>query len=105
VSILPSQVLWILGKNYSGLENELIWSVAGGCVSLVVGLLFTLSTSRGWAIHPLISIPVTISAIVCYASLMNISSLAGILRFNLFVAFIEVIMYFIYCLRKIKKAQ
>ena len=79
--------------------------MAGSCISLFAGLLFTISTSRNWAINPLISIPLTLIAIICGASLINISSLAGVLKFNLFVSSIEVIIYFVYCISKINKVQ
>ena len=103
VSMMPRQLLWVLGKNYSGLENELILSVAASCISLFAGLLFTISTSRNWAINPLISIPLTVFAIISGALLIDISSLAGILKFNLFVSSTEVLIYVIYCVLKINK--
>jgi O-antigen/teichoic acid export membrane protein len=105
VSIFPSQLLWVLGKNYSGLEKELVLSVAGSCISLFAGLLFTISTSRNWAINPLVSIPLTLIAIICGALLINISSLAGVLKFNLFVSSIEVVIYLVYCISKIIKCN
>ncbi|MDB5061448.1 MAG: polysaccharide biosynthesis protein [Mucilaginibacter sp.] len=105
VSQFPAQLLWILGKNYSGLEKELILNVAGSCTSLFAGLLFTISTSRNWIINPLISIPLTLATIICGVLLINISSLAGILKFNLFVSSTEVIFYFVYCILKINKVQ
>lgn len=105
VSMFPAQLLLILGKSYSGLEIELVLSVAGSCISLFAGLLFTISTSRNWAIDPLISIPLTLITIICGALLINISTLAGILKFNLFVSSTEVIIYFVYCVFKINKVQ
>lgn len=105
VSIFPSQLLWVLGKNYAGLEHELVLSVAGSCISLFAGLLFTISTSRNWAVNPLISIPLTVAAIICGAVLIDISTLAGVLKFNLFVSSVEVVIYLVYCLFKIYKVQ
>jgi O-antigen/teichoic acid export membrane protein len=103
VSIFPTQLLWILGKSYSTLGKELILSVTGSCISLMAGLLFTLSTSRNWNINPLLSIPITLAAIACGAFLINISTLTGVLKFNLFVSSIEVLIYFFYCLFRIRK--
>jgi O-antigen/teichoic acid export membrane protein len=105
VSMFPAQFLWILGKNYSGLEKELVLSVAGSCISLFAGLLFTISTSRNWAINPLLSISLTLTTIICGALLINMSSLSGILKFNLFVSSTEVIIYFVYCMLKINKVE
>lgn len=105
VSILPTQLLWILGKSYSGLERELVFSVAGSCMSLMAGLLFTITTSRNWAINPIVSIPLTLVSIICAISLIDISTLQGILKLNLLVSFAEVCMYFIYCSLKISKVS
>jgi O-antigen/teichoic acid export membrane protein len=103
VSLFPTQILWILGKDYSGLEKELVLSVAGSCISLFAGLLFNISTSRTWVINPLISIPIKIVTIICGAFFLNLTSLTGILEFNIFLASTEVIIYFVYSLLKINR--
>jgi O-antigen/teichoic acid export membrane protein len=105
VSIFPGQLLMILGKNYSGLEKELILSIAGSCISLFAGLLFTISTSRNWIINPFVFIPLTLVTIICGISLINLTSLAGVLKFNLFVSSTELLIYFIYGILKINKIQ
>ena len=100
-ALFPKQLLLILGKNYTSLENELILSVIGSCLGLITGSLFTLSSSRGWALNPVISIPLTLLAITSGAAFIDVSNLSGILKFNLFVATTEVGIYLIYCLIKI----
>ena len=103
VYLFPAQILWILGKDYSNLKTELILSIAGSCLGLVAGSAFGLSTSRGWAINPLISIPLTLGAIILGISIIDISTLVGVLKFNLFVYIVEIIMYYLYCAIKISK--
>lgn len=103
VSIFPGELLWILGRNYAGLHQELLLSVAGGCMSVFAGLLFTLATSRNWTIHPAIVIPITIAALITGILIFDISSLAGILRLNLWVSFTEVLIYMLYCFFRIHK--
>lgn len=65
--------------------------------------LFTLATSRNWAFNPASSIFITILTIIIGITLIDISSLKGVLEFNLFVASLEGIMYLVYCLFKIGK--
>lgn len=101
VWLFPSEILWVLGKNYSNLGLELLLIIAISCLGLVSGLSFNLSTCRQWAIHPLISIPITLAAIAISASLFNLSTLLGVLMFNLLVAMVEVIMYISYCMMRI----
>lgn len=103
VYLFPSQILWILGKDYSYLKNEFLLIMAGSCLGLLSGASFGICSSRGWAINPLISIPLSIAAIVSGILLIDISTLMGILKFNLFIYLVEVIMYFVYCLQKIWK--
>jgi O-antigen/teichoic acid export membrane protein len=105
VYLFPSQVLWILGKEYGNLQTELVLSIAGSCLGLVAGSSFGLSSSRGWAINPLLSIPLTIGAIIVGIIIIDISTLIGILKFNLFVYVVEIIMYYVYCIIKINKVS
>jgi O-antigen/teichoic acid export membrane protein len=104
VYIFPAQILWILGKDYSNLKTELVLSIAGSCMGLIAGSAFGLASSRGWAINPLLSIPLTIVAIIVGTILIDISSLMGVLKFNLFVYFVEIIMYYVFCTLKIRGA-
>ena len=101
VYLFPSEVLWILGKDYSNLKQELVLNVVGSCLSLIAGIAFTLFTSRGWAINPIISIPISILSIVVGIMFMDVSSLKGVLLLNIFVAGVQVLMNGLYCFIKI----
>ncbi|OUJ71253.1 MATE family efflux transporter [Hymenobacter crusticola] len=105
VWLFPSEILWVLGKDYANLESAVVLNIINSCLGLIAGASFSICTSRGWAIHPLISIPVTIVAIICGVFLFNISSLLGILTLNIFVSSIEVIMYVVYSLLNITKIR
>lgn len=102
VALFPTQLLWILGENYRGLEKELVLSIAGGCLNLMAVSLFTLATSRNWAFHPVWSISIIVFTMIAGIIFIDITTLTGVLKFNLLVASIEGIMYFIYCLYKIQ---
>jgi O-antigen/teichoic acid export membrane protein len=101
VWMFPHEILWILGKEYAMLSNELVLIITGSCINLLAGLSFSLFTSRGFAINPMISIPVSILAIILGAVLLNISSLQGILLFNICIATVQFIMNSLYGLIKI----
>ncbi|MGY2134558.1 polysaccharide biosynthesis protein [Hymenobacter sp. HD11105] len=98
----PAEVLWILGKDYANLETEVVLNVINGCLGVILGASFSICTSRGWAINPLISIPITIGTIICGIMLFDISSLSGILLMNIFIMVVETIMYSSYNLLKIR---
>jgi O-antigen/teichoic acid export membrane protein len=101
--LFPSEMLWILGKNYSGLNIELLLYVADSCLGLLWGSAYILGTTRGWNIHPGFSITVSISSIVVGAMVIDISTVRGVLLLNLFVSLIQVFMYGSYTLLKIIK--
>jgi O-antigen/teichoic acid export membrane protein len=100
-SLVPGPLLWILGKDYIGLESQLLLSVAGSCISVLAGLLFSISLSRNWALNPLISLPLTLGTIAFGAMFMDLSTLTGVLKFNILIASIEVLLYLCFNIIKI----
>ena len=103
--LFPTQVLWILGKSYSNLKTELVLNIAVSCLNIIWGSAYVLGTSRGWTINPIVSIPVSILAIVCGALLIDVSSLKGVLVLNIFVALIQLFMYTSYTVIKILRVR
>lgn len=101
--LFPHEMLWILGKNYAGLNIELLLYVIDSCLGLLWGSAYILGATRGWNIHPAFSITVSICSIVLGALLIDVSTVKGVLFLNLFVSFIQVLMYGSYTLLKIIK--
>lgn len=98
VWLFSNQILWVLGDSYSNLNYELVLAIIGSCLVMISGGAFRMSTQRGWAIHPGVSIPVNILSIATGIMILNVSTLVGVLYFNIFTASIQVIMnagYFI----------
>jgi hypothetical protein len=102
VYLYPTQTLWILGRNYSNLRIELILNVAVSCINLIAGICFNLNTARGWAINPVISISLNILSIIIGVIFINVTSLKGVLILNIFVGMVDVLMYLVYTLNKIR---
>lgn len=103
VWLFPTQVLWILGKNYSGLNTELVLSIAGSCLGLITGISFSLISGRGWATNPLITISVELATLVLGILLLDISTLKGVLLLNIFMTFVQAVMYVTYGTIKIAR--
>ncbi|GAT63249.1 polysaccharide biosynthesis protein [Paludibacter jiangxiensis] len=102
VYLFSDSILWILGKNYIGLQNELILSIIGSCIGLLAGVAFSLFTSRGWVINPVFSIFLSLLSIVVGALIFNMSSLQGVLLYNIYLSFFQLLINGGYCLYKIK---
>jgi O-antigen/teichoic acid export membrane protein len=90
--IYHSRVLWILGGAYQHLETELLLNIIGYCLTLIAGLSFSLYTSRGWVIKPVISIPINVAAISLGVFFLNVATLKGILILNIVVASCQIAM-------------
>ncbi|CAH8293055.1 O-antigen/teichoic acid export membrane protein [Mariniflexile fucanivorans] len=105
ISLLSTEILWVLGDKYSGLEYELTLSIIGFCVSTFAGVSFSFYSTRGWIIHPIIVILVDLSAVVSGVFIFPISNLKGVLEFNIYVASILCLMNFLYSLIKIKSIK
>jgi O-antigen/teichoic acid export membrane protein len=103
VYFFPKPILWLLGNAYAELQHELVLSIIGSCISLMGGIAFSLYTSRGWVLNPLILIGVNLSSIIVLSLMVNLSSLSGILMLNVGIAFIGFVLNGIYCLNKILK--
>lgn len=102
---IPSQILWLLGKNYSGLQLELLLMIIGSSISLIAGVAFSLNISRNWIINPVLSISISIASILVGALLFDVSQLIGILYFNIFLAVVQFIINFTYGVNKINKLK
>ncbi|WP_345160942.1 polysaccharide biosynthesis protein [Pontibacter saemangeumensis] len=101
VLLFPSKMLWVLGEKYLNLKFELFLTIIGSCLGLIAGTFFSAFTSRGWAINPLISIPISLLAIVLGIIAVDVSTLKGALMFTIFINTVQVLINGTYCILKI----
>lgn len=105
VWMFSTQILMILGPNYSGLTKEVVLKIFISCLGIISASTFSLFTSRSWAINPFISIPVSISSIALGVIFIDVSSLGGVLALNIMVQLVQVTMNVTYCLVKIHRSN
>ncbi|WAC39059.1 hypothetical protein [Pedobacter sp. SL55] len=103
--LFATPLLLIIGKQYSGLEHELLLSMIGSCVSLLAGTVFSLYIARGWVINPIISIPINLVIIIVGIVIFNPSTIEKALVLNIIIAAGQLLMNFIYALIKINKVS
>ena len=101
VYTFPHQLLWLLGKDYSGLSEELIMSMAGSCLALVSSSIFALSTCRGYIIYPVISIPLNLLTLLAGILLFDVSTIHGILLLNIMIAAVQIVMLVVFFFIKV----
>lgn len=99
VYLFSSQILWVLGEKYQNLNYELFLAVVTTCLVHIGGGAFRMSNQRGWPIHPALSISVSVASVIAGVMIFEISTLVGVLYFNIFTAFIQIILnvgYFVF---------
>lgn len=101
VWLFPDQVLWILGSKYNHLKDELVLCFIGTCLNLFVGINYGLNASRGWLLHPAIGIAGGIAGIICGVLLIDISTIKGVLWFNMFTGVVGLFIHPLYGIIKL----
>jgi O-antigen/teichoic acid export membrane protein len=101
VYFFPAPILWILGKDYKGLNYELLLSIIGSCISLLSGISFALYSSRGWALSPIVLITINLFAIIVFASILDLSNLEGVLFLNIFLGLVALLQTTFFSIFKI----
>jgi O-antigen/teichoic acid export membrane protein len=101
VYIFPHQLLWILGKDYSGLSQELLLSMIGSCLALISSSVFAISTCRGYIIYPLVSIPLNLLTLVIGIYLFDVNTIYGILLLNIMIAAVQIVMLVVFFFIKV----
>ena len=99
------KILWLLGANYSNLSSELTLSMVAGCISLIGGISLFLYTSRGWIMNPVISISLSVIALILGVTIFDISNLMGVIKLNILIAVNQYLVHTFYCLIKIYKTK
>ncbi|TVT41510.1 polysaccharide biosynthesis protein [Hymenobacter setariae] len=103
--LFSSQILLVLGDKYTGLSKELVLLLIGSTISSMAGNSFYLSNNRGWVINPAIPIIVSIVSICLGVYFLKVSSLEGVLIFNIFIAIPQLIVHFTYAVIRARSVK
>lgn len=82
VAAFPQQILSVLGSQYSGLHAEGVLMAFCAVVSTTAGLLWAINSARAWIVSPALLIPCTIAVQVAVMSVVNLSTVKGVLLFS-----------------------
>ena len=107
-SIMPQFFLMILGKQYYGLEEELILIMISSSVINLLGVLWQLNNSRGWVKYIWMYTPVTIISQIILIIILNLTTIKGIILFTIYsqiVGFLTIGTLFARGLSSLKKEQ
>jgi len=98
VILFPLPVLSVLGKAYNNLSIEIAMMTAGGCISMLSGITYSLSVSRGFILPPIVHIGVNLITQIVLIYILDLSSIQNILLFTIvssLIAYVMTLTYFI----------
>lgn len=81
---VPHFFLFILGNEYYGLEEELILVMVSSSIIKLLGVLWQLNNARGWVKYIWLYTPLTILSQILLIPFFNLSTLKGIILFNIY---------------------
>jgi len=101
--LFSSQILLLLGRNYTGLDHALLLCIIGSSLGLLTNVAFGLISSRGFFMHTVFLIIVNVLSIVVAIFFFNLATLQGILWFNIMVEGISFLLAVCYSYYQLKK--
>lgn len=82
--------LWLLGSKYTHLRHELVLMLLGMCIANTSSLVWSLNVVRGWIWLAWLNIPLTLGTQAVSAMLFDLSSVAGLAKFVIVTAVVQV---------------
>ncbi len=98
-------ILMVLGDKYAGLSYEMTLSMFSGGIALIAGISLSLYTSRGWVINPIISISLSILALILGIIICEIDTLVGVIKLDIIVSVNQYLVHTGYCVYKIYRSK
>lgn len=103
--VFADEILFVIGENYSGLQPELMLAILGSGLSLIASIAFFLNISRDWVMNPAISVSISIASLVVGVFLFDVTTLQGVLIYNIFLAAVQLTLNGFYGMLKIKRLK
>ena len=83
-ALFTPQFLWLLGSKYQHLKPEFIIMVLSNIVAFIAGVMWSLNAARAWFKYSWLYIPLTLATQALLLTLLNVSTVRGVLVFSLF---------------------
>ncbi|MDX6500268.1 MAG: hypothetical protein QOG23_3528 [Blastocatellia bacterium] len=81
--LFPSELLWILGSKYSHLRGQLLLMMTLTAFSSLIAAMWSLNSTKAWIKFSWFNIPATVATQVVLLTLLDISTLDGVLWFGI----------------------
>jgi hypothetical protein len=90
----PQPLLWLLGKNYAGLQAEIGWVVLSGCLAYLGGVLWSMHAARRWIfwwVSIVYIISILITQFIC-VMMMDLSQTRSVIFFGLITTLLALLL-------------
>ncbi len=84
--LFGTQILWLLGKRFGGLNHELVLAFAAACIAMISSMTSQLLSARGIVVPPVVLIPFAILTQIILAFLLPLHEVSGALLFGLYTS-------------------
>lgn len=91
-AVFPSELLWILGKNYAGLKAEVLLMVVGAVVGAIDVTMYSLNISRGWIVSAWLGIPTGLLSQIIGIVVFDVSTVRGVLLMGIVSAIPHIVI-------------
>jgi len=85
-SIAPDAFLWLLGKHYTGLRDELFLVVIAAGFNLLGGYAVAVNLARSWNRWEGLAVVILIAVQACLVAMLPLGTTSGVLLFNVCTA-------------------
>lgn len=94
-------ILLILGPKFAGLAYPMTLSMIAAGIFLNGGISYFLYSSRGWVMNPILNVSISIVILAIGISLMDISTLVGCIKLDIFTSVGHYLVHSTYCTYKL----
>ena len=105
VWVFSPALLFVLGKKYASANHILLLYFMGSSLGFISGMTFGIYASRGWILNPLVSIPYNLVVLGIGLLLFKVSTIDGVLLYNLYLAGMQLVLHLWYTLFKITELR
>lgn len=95
IYFFPNFFLWLLGADYKDLSNELFLVFAGGSLSFLLSIIYSINISKAWIrFTPILEIPIDIMGLIVGLFLFDVTTLTGVLYLVIFSTLLNILLHF-----------
>lgn len=105
VYLFSDPILWVLGEKYEGLHYELLLVAISNGFTLMIGVASQLCISRAWYLKPQYIIGINFVSTVLAIVFLNLTTLVGVLYFNIVVTLAQYVLMVLYGISQIRKTS